>query len=125
MPTYDNPLAITYEALANASLSTTAIARNLIGPPGMKGRVLSVSLIITTATTDAASTLDIGITGGDTDVIMSMSIPIASIADGHVATKAELAASTVLAADTVYSALGGGEATAGAADMTIVIGWFN
>lgn len=125
MPTYDNPLVITYEALANSGVSSSAVMRNFIGPLGMKGRVLSCSTVVTTEVETAAPSIQVGITGGDTDVALNMSVALGAAGVGHQATKAELAAGAEIAADTVYSVLGGGEASAGAVDMVLAVGWYN
>lgn len=122
--TYDDPLVISYGAQANACLSTTAVAERFIGPLGMKGRILAAEVIVTTATTDAASALQVGPAGGVATANLDMSIPIASQHAGHVATAAELAAGATLAADTVHEISGDGGATAGAADITVTVGWF-
>lgn len=123
MLTYDQPLLQTVSVAASAVLSSAAVAKRIIGPAGCKGRVLALNGIVTTGVTDAAGSLTIG-TAADPDSIMTTSVAIAAANTGFSATAAQVAAAAELAADTVYQLAGGGEATAGAADIHLVIGWF-
>lgn len=120
---YSAPIYESYTVLANASLSTAALAKRFIGPEGLTGRIVNCSAVITTATTDAASTIQVGIES-DPNSAFSMSVPITAVNLGHVATAAELSAAGNLTADTIYQIYGGGEATAGAADITLTVAWF-
>lgn len=120
---YSEPIYQTYTVLANASLSTAAVAKRFIGPIGKQGRIVDCSAIITTGTTTNPSTIIVG-TAGDTDSIFTMTVPVLAADAGHVATEAEISAAATLAADTVYLMSGGGEADAGAADITLTIAWF-
>ena len=121
---YDNPIIESYTVLANASLSSAAVAKRVIGPLGKQGRVLAASVVITTDTTVAASAVQVGPAGGVATANLDMSVPVAVADVGHVATKAELDAGADIAADVVTEISGDGLATAGAADITVTIGWF-
>lgn len=123
MQFYDHPLQVTYKFPASAVLSTAGVAGRFIGPSGKKGRVLACDLILTTATTVAASTLTVG-TAADPDACLTVDVPVQAINTGVQATDANIRAGALIDADTVYQVAGGGEATAGAADVTLVVGWF-
>jgi len=123
MQYYDHPLQVTYKFPASAVLSTAGVAGRFIGPKGKTGRVLSCDLITTTATTDAASTLTVGTAAAPADAL-TMTVPVTAINLGVQVPEANVRAGKLIAADTVYQVAGGGEATAGAADITLVVGWF-
>ena len=120
---YDKPLVETYRYLANASLSTAAVAGRIIGPKGKTGKVLNCSVVTTTATTVAASELRIG-TAADPDAVMALAVPVTAINLGVVATEAACRAAAVIAADTIYQISGDGGATVGAGDITVTVGWY-
>jgi hypothetical protein len=120
---YDYPLVETYRWLANASVSTAAAIGYIKGPAGMRGKILNLSFMTTTATTVAASTIMVG-NDGDADSILTLDVPVAAAKLGTAIPREDLIALTDLSADTVYLVSGGGEATAGAGDVTLTVGWF-
>ncbi len=113
----------TYGVAASGVLSTAAVARRIIGPPSLTGRIVAASAIITTGTTDAASAIKVGPAGGTAGDSLTMSVPILAANAGHQATISELRAGGQLSADTVYEVSGDGAATAGAADIDITVAW--
>lgn len=121
---FSNPIEVTYTAAANASLSTAAVAKRIIGPKGKRGRIRSAAVITTTATTVAASAVQVGPAGGTATECLDMVVPVTAINLGVSATQAEISAGADLAADTVYEISGDGGASAGAGDITITVGWF-
>lgn len=123
MEFYDHPLQITYKFPASAVLSTAGVAGRLIGPAGKRGRVLGCQGILTTATTGAASQILVG-TAADPDANLVVDVPVQAINTGVQASDANIRAGALLDADTVYQVSGDGAATAGAADITLVVGWF-
>jgi hypothetical protein len=120
---YESPIYESYTVLANASLSTAAVAKRLIGPSGKTGRVVAASCVTTTATTVAASEIRVG-TAADPDAFFAMAVPVTAINLGVVASKAELDAGSLITPDTLIQISGDGGATAGAADITITVAWF-
>lgn len=125
MHTYDSPLFQTIPAHADASVSTAADVFQLASPsPGMKGRVLGISIVTTTATTVAAAELLLG-TVADPDAYGTIAIPITAIDTQIALTKVQIAAILELPADTVLLLSGDGAATAGALDIALTIGWYN
>lgn len=120
---YDHPLQVTYKFPASAVLSTAGVAGRFIGPKGKRGRVLACEGLLTTATTDAASTITVGTAAAPADAL-SIDVPVQAINTGVQADEAKIRAGKDLAPDTVYQVAGGGEATAGAADITLTVGWF-
>ncbi len=124
MHTYDSPLFQTLVAHANDAVSAAADIFQLASPsPGMKGRVLGISIVTTTATTVAAAELLLG-TVADPDAYGTIAIPITAIDTQIALTKAQLAAILELPADTVLLLSGDGAATAGALDIALTIGWY-
>lgn len=116
---YDNPHTAVYRFPAAAIITAGTIGR-LIGPKGKKGRITDISYVITTSTTVAATAITIGITGA-TDKFASQTIPVAAVnATGNGGTVIAL----VDANDAVLITTNGG-ATAGAADILLMIDWFN
>jgi len=67
---YDNALQTQHDAAA-ASLAAAATILTFGGPAGRYGRILDVTLDITTALTVADGEVDIGESGGDTDAQLS------------------------------------------------------
>jgi hypothetical protein len=120
---YSDGIKTPVVALANASVSTAADIAQIVGPVGKKGRIRAVSIVTTTATTDAISNINIG-TVADPDAYGVIAIPITAIDLAVQVTAAQLAAILDLPADTVILISGGGEATAGAVDLALDIEWF-
>lgn len=110
-------------ALANASVSTAADIAQIVGPVGKKGRIRSVSLVTTTATTDAASAINIG-TVADPDAYGIIVVPITAIDTPIQLTKAQIDAFLTLPEDTLILFSGDGAATAGTLDIIIDVEWF-
>jgi len=124
MYTYDNPLLITHSVKANAGVSSAAVMYSIQGPAGMKGRVLGCVGRTTTGVTDAAGTINVYPDGTTANSKFATTAPVQAAGLGFSATAAELAAAGELAADTTYDVYGGGEATAGAVDLDLVVGWY-
>jgi hypothetical protein len=121
---YSEPLMQTIVVHANAAISTAADIFQLVSPKvGKKGRILGVSIVLTTANTGAAGALNIG-TVADPDAYGIISVPVTAIDLAVPVTAAQLAAILDLPADTVILISGGGEGTGGAIDLAITIGWF-
>jgi hypothetical protein len=121
---YSDPIYQTIVAHANASVSTAADIFQLVSPvPGKQGKVVGVSIVTTTATTDAASTVNIG-TVADPDAYGVVDVPIKAVDLAVPVTKEQIEAILPLPADTVILVSGGGEATAGAIDLALTIAWF-
>lgn len=123
MNNYDNPLFVTY-AIAAATLSGgAATLKRFIGPVGRTGHVRTLTYIVTTGVTVAAALVTVD-TSGTSGAYGSVTVPIAAANLGGSATKANLAAAADIPADTVISVKTNGAATAGAADITLSVGWF-
>lgn len=121
---YSEPIYQTIVAPTNAALSTAADIFLSQGPVGKKGRIVHVSITMTTANTTAIGGLDFG-TVADDDAYGTLNIA-SDQADNTavVATKAQLAAFVTLPADTVFLISGDGLGTAGVADISVTIAWF-
>ena len=120
---YDKPIYQTFTANANASVSTAADVFQISGPVGKTGRVVAVSLATSTATTVAASALELG-TQADADALGSIAVPITAINLGIQIGQTALDTISDLAADTVYTLRGNGAASAGALDIAVTVAWF-
>lgn len=119
---YSNPHTCTYRFPA-ATLSSAATVGRLIGPSGKSGRLVDVSVLVTTGVTVAACTVTAG-TEADVDAYGSLAVPISSVNSGHNGVSTASATTTVLPADTVIAVAAGGECTAGAGDILVVIDWY-
>jgi hypothetical protein len=124
MLTYDQPLMITHSVKANSGVSSAAIMNSIKGPAGLKGRVLAMIGRVTTGVTAAAASVNIYPDGTTEGSVFTGTVPIAAAGLGFSATAAQVAAGLELAADTTYDVYGGGESTAGAVDLDVVIGWY-
>ncbi len=121
---YDKPLYQTIVAPANTSLSSAADVFMGQGPAGKTGRIVHVSMVMTTANTTAAAGLDFG-TVADDDAYGTLSTAaIQADNSAVVASTAQLAAFATLPADTVFLISGDGAGTNGAADISVTIAWF-
>lgn len=123
--TYDAPLLLTHSRAISA-LSSSAEKARFRGPIGMKGRVVSVSGVITTSVTTAAAPLTLG-SGADADAYLTTSVPVGTAPLGFSATKAQLQAGGAVAeipADTDVLITAGGSAGAGAATVDVVVAWY-
>ena len=120
---YDNPIYQSFTANANAAVSTAADIFQIVGPKGKKGRLVAASFATSTATTTAASAINIG-TQADADSLGSFTIPVTAINTAIQPTQAQLDAISEFAADTVYCVSGDGAANAGALDISITIAWY-
>jgi len=117
---YANPTTVGYRFPA-ATLSSAAVIGRIQAPDGKKGRVVDVSLVTTTATTVAACTVTIG-TGADADAYATQAVPVTAINLGVQGTTAVY--NHEIPEDTLVLVTAGGECTAGAGDVTVIIDWY-
>lgn len=123
MRNYDNPIEVTYVVAAGALSGGAATLKRFIGPKGRVGRTLALTYIVTTGVTVAAALVTID-NAGTAGAYGSVSIPVIAANNGGSATVANLKAASELPADTVLSIKTNGAATAGAADVTLSVGWY-
>ena len=122
MITYDQPLRLTYMILA-ASLASTADLLKIAGPKGREGRLQSISTVLTTGVTSAATDVDVG-DGSTGDKYGSLVVPIAST-DAIANDPTILTGDDVpIPADSLVVISTDGAAAAGAANIVVVIDWF-
>ena len=122
MPTYDQPIFITY-FLAAATISTAADLLDIAGPKDLEGRVVAMSSIVTTGVTTTATAIDVG-TGSDDDAYATMTIPV-SAADAVFNTVVNLTSDDVpIPKNTRVVLSTAGEGDAGAANLWLTIAWF-
>ena len=117
---YDNPINITSKLLAE-TISSSGVKRKITGPAGLTGRVESITALVTTGTTDAATIISVG-TSGDADAFASVSVPVLS-ADGIASTLIS-GVTALIPADSVVEISSDGGCTAGAANLEVTIAWF-
>lgn len=126
---YSDGINIQYDLAAVDFTGAAAEDLSLgFGPVGLTGRVKSVSAIVTTGITVAASTVDVGVPSGDLDGYASAAIPIAAI--GEVVGANDLGDTITdgvllnrIPADTPFAISNGGGSTAGVANVRVVIEW--
>lgn len=120
--TYDDPIYTTHNVNA-ATLSTAAELIQLAGPYGKRGRVSSVTCVVTTGVTVAANTVQVG-SVSDGDAYATLTVPISaadSVANNPVILTDD---DNLIPANSAVVVATGGEATAGAGSVTVVIAWF-
>lgn len=125
---YSDGIDITYQLGAVDFTGAAAEDGVFAGPPGLTGRVKAISLLVTTGITVAASTIDVGISGGDLDAYASVAAPIAAADEVHGGTDlsndiTEGASGNRLPADTPFAISNGGGATAGVGDVAVTVEW--
>lgn len=125
---YSDGIDITYQLAAVDFTGAANEDSEVAGPPGLTGRVKAIGCLVTTGVTVAASSVDVGISGGDLDAYASVAIPIAAadevvggtdlnndITDGVLGNR--------LPADTPFTISNGGGATAGVGDVSVTVEW--
>jgi hypothetical protein len=127
---YDNALQTQHDDLASVYSSAGDIIA-LNGPAGRGGRVLDLTLHVTTAFTVADNLVDIGEDSGDVDAQLANfgQIQVGSaIGDVLAPTRANsvvaLEDGVDIAADVTTDLITDGNSTAGAADTRLLIAWF-
>lgn len=121
---YNQPTTSTY-TLRAATISSAATLLTVIGPRGLKGRLVGIGAVVTTSTTDAATLLTVG-TAADGDKFGTLSVPVATAGAAAAYNNPTITAidSNLMAADTAVVIATNGGCTAGAADVTVTIDWF-
>jgi len=94
-----------------------------MGPLGHTGVLRSIGAVNTAGVTVAASSVTVGITG-TTAKYGTLAVPISAINLGKNNATLTAADANLIAADSIVLISSGGGATAGAADITVVIDWF-
>lgn len=127
---YDNALQTQHDVAA-ANFATTATLLQLNGPSGRYGRVLDLTLQVTTAFTVADNLIDIGENAGDVDAqLANFLVAFTGSAIGDVL--APTRDNSVVALDdgvdinpdVTTDLISDTGATAGAADTRLLIGWW-
>jgi hypothetical protein len=118
-----NAISISYTLVA-ATISSAANLLSIMGPPGKSGILRSMSVVLTTATTDATTELRVG-DAGDADQFGVLSVPIASIGAGQNDLTVYGGRENIMPKDTAVIIATDGGCTAGAADIVVVIDWFD
>lgn len=119
---YAKPLTLTY-FLQAATLSSAAVLGTIIGPKGKVGRLKALGVVVTTATTDAATIVSVG-TFADGDAYGTLSVPVASADAGYNDFTDLTSDDNLIAADTGLEVSTNGGCTAGAGSIVVVIDWF-
>lgn len=123
--TYDNPLLLTHSR-AMTALQTGAEKARFRGPPGLRGKVVSVSGTITTTVTTAAAPVTLG-SAADADAYLTSSIPVGTAPLGFVVSQDDIDAGGAIdevPADEDVLITAGGAAGAGAATIDVVMAWY-
>lgn len=117
---YSNPLTAVYRFPA-ATLSTAAVVGRIIGPKGKSGTIVGIGSVVTTGVTVEAASVTIG-SATDADAYATASIPVS--AANAVTNDFTPVSNHVIPADEVVNVSAGGESTAGAADLLVMINWY-
>lgn len=120
---YSDPVRVTYTQKGVDFTGSAATDLKVAGPSGMVGRVVSVSVGITTAVTVAASTVLVG-TVADTDAYASLAVPVKAINTTANNPTIYTDDDNLIPADSLVVIGNGGGSTAGVGDVSVVIDWF-
>ena len=121
MKFYDNPITITYTAALHAVDGAGTNALIFRGPPGARGVLRQLSIVINVATTVATSLVRLGITG-DLDRFASLVVPIGVALVAAGLGKGDMD-NIFIDADTNILLNDDGAATVGDVDIVCVIDW--
>lgn len=119
---YDNPIQVSYR-FAAVTVSAAGVLGRMAGPAGRAGRVLNISAVVTTDVTVAPALITVDTNAGLTDPA-SLTLPVAAANAVAGSLQADTEGASELPADTAIELQSDGGATAGAADITVTIGWF-
>lgn len=119
---YDNPIQVSYRFDA-VTVSTAGVLGRMAGPSGRAGRVLSIAAVVTTDVTVAASVLSVDTNAGLADPA-TLTLPVGAANTVAGSLQADTEGASELPADTAIELQSDGGSTAGAADVTVTIGWF-
>ena len=119
---YDNPIQVSYR-LEAAAIATLGVLGRLAGPAGRAGRVLSIAAVVTTTTTTNPTVITVDTNAGLTNP-PSLTIPVATAPAVAGSLQADTEGADELPADTAIEIQTDGGAAAGAADITVTVGWF-
>lgn len=123
MADYANPIYTTHSLAAVSFTGAAGAKMNVSGPAGKVGRIVGLSVNLTTATTVAASGLKVG-TIADDDAYATLAVPIAAI-NTVLTGMVDLQSDTnLIPADSGVVVTGNGGSTAGAGTVTLIIAWF-
>ncbi|MDT8364295.1 MAG: hypothetical protein RQ714_06570 [Nitrosomonas sp.] len=117
---YSNPLTAVYRFPA-ATVSTAAVVGRIVGPKGLSGTVVGIGSVVTTGVTVAASSITVG-SASSASAYATAAVPVSGA--NAVANDFTPVANHVIAPDEVVNVAAGGEATAGAADLLVMINWY-
>ena len=123
--TYDNPLLVTHSR-AITGLNSSAEKARFRGPPGLRGKVVSLQGTITTSVTTAAAPITLG-SDADADAYLTSTVPVGTAPLGFAATAAQIEAGGAvdeIPADTDVLITAGGSAGAGAATVEVTVAWY-
>lgn len=121
---YNSPISVCY-TMAAASIATAATLLTVVGPKGHKGRLMGIGAVVTTSTTDAATTITVG-NAADGDKFGTLSVPVATAGAAAAYNNATISEvdDNIMPADKAVVIATGGECTAGAATVSVYIDWF-
>lgn len=117
---YENPLTAVYRFPA-ASVVSAGVVGRIVGPKGRSGSVVGVGSVVTTGVTGAAASITVG-SAADADAYATTSVPIS--AANAVKNDFTPVFNHVITPDEVVNVATGGGATAGAADLLVMVNWY-
>jgi hypothetical protein len=117
---YGNGISALYRFPA-AAIASAGVFGRIKGPAGAEGRLISVSSVISTTTTVAASVVSVG-NSGDPNAYADHTVPVAAANTGQNAFTRGV--DTRIDADDDVEVSSDGGSTAGAADVLVLIEWY-
>lgn len=119
---YNHPKTSTY-TLPAAALSTAATLLAVMGPKGHKGRLVGIGAVVTTGVTVAATEVQVG-NSDSSDAYGALSVPVSGANSGHNDAVINPVDDNLMPADEPVIIATTGTSTAGAANVTVTIDWF-
>lgn len=117
---YSTPTTATYRFPAVSLINSATLGR-IMPPSGKKGRIVDITVLVTTGVTVAASTVKVG-TEATVSAYATLTVPVTAANLG--VNGATLVTGHELPADTVVAVATGGGCTAGAGDICVTIDWY-
>ena len=129
---YDNADRRIYSFLGMAIDTGGPVLGTFQGPPGKTGRVRGIDFTITVDTTVAVTILTVGVNGATAPATVTVPIGVAAVIGQMTAAQLDAAGAAevvgtndvILTADTVIELTTNQGATAGDADVHVIVDWF-
>ena len=120
---YENAIRMSHHVAAGDFVGGANVdVPNLVGPPGLTGRVVAIAALLTTGVTVTASKIQVG-SAADPDGYAYQDVPIQAVDTAVTGPVVDGALGNRIPADTEFEIGNAGGSTAGVAAYTVFIDW--